>query len=40
MITIIELNAFKHMKERGRTLERNFYLIYYPNPDMGQLAIA
>jgi len=40
MITITELNAFEHTKERGRLLERKFYLIYYSNPDMGQLAIA
>lgn len=40
MITITEMNAFKHMEERGRPLERNFCPIYYPNPDMGQSAIA
>jgi hypothetical protein len=40
MITVTELNAFEHMEERGRPLERNFHLIYYPNPDMEQLAIA
>ena len=40
MITVTELNAFEHTEERGRPLEGNFYLIYYPNRDMGQLAIV
>ena len=40
MITITELNAFEHTEKRGRPLARKLYLIYYTNPDIGQLAIA
>jgi hypothetical protein len=40
MIIITELNTSEHVKEEAGLLEWSFYLLYYPNIDMGQHCIV